>query len=271
MPEGHVIHRLARALDAQFGGETVQVSSPQGRFADSAALVDGHTLVTAQAWGKHLFVDFDAPVAEHLLHIHLGLIGKLGLAPLAAPVGVVRLRISDGEVAADLRGPQICRLVTEADREQVVARLGPDPIREDADPERAWQRIHRSAKPIASLLMDQQVSAGVGNIYRAEVLFRQHIKPSCPGNTLRRASFDAIWQDLVVLMRDGVEVGRIDTVTPEHSPEATGRTAREDAHGGEVYVYRRADLPCLVCGHRVRSALLEGRNLYWCGTCQRRH
>ena len=119
--------------------------------------------------------------------------------------------------------------------------------------------------------MDQRVAAGVGNIYRAEVLFRHRIDPACPGNRLRRASFDAVWADLVVLMRAGVEAGRIDTVRPEHSPEATGRPARVDRHGGEVYVYRRASQPCLVCASPVRVAEVEGRNLYWCGRCQRRH
>ena len=85
-----------------------------------------------------------------------------------------------------------------------------------------------------------------------------------------RAEAGAVWHDLVVLMRAGVDDGRIDTVRPEHTPEAMGRPPRVDAHGGEVYVYRRAGLPCLVCGTEVRTRLLEGRNLYWCPRCQRR-
>jgi endonuclease-8 len=69
-------------------------------------------------------------------------------------------------------------------------------------------------------------------------------------------------------MRDGVKVGRIDTVRPEHLPEVTGRAPRQDRHGGEVYVYRRAGLPCLVCGTPVAAGDLAGRKLYWCPTCQ---
>jgi len=65
---------------------------------------------------------------------------------------------------------------------------------------------------------------------------------------LDRGEFDAIWSDLSELMRDGVDVGRIDTVRPEHTPEAMGREPRKDDHGGEVYVYRRAGQPCYVCG-----------------------
>ena len=271
MPEGHVLHRLALAVEADFAGKEVSVSSPQGRFAEQAARLDGSVLTGADACGKNLFITFDAPVAEPVVHVHLGLIGKLQFTPLADPVGQVRMRITDGTVAADLRGPQACHTISASQKQAEIDRLGPDPIRDDADPERAWRRIHASGRSIASLLMDQKVTAGVGNIYRAEVLFRHRVAPTCPGNRLKRATWEAIWADLVVLMRGGVAVGRIDTVLPEHSPEAQGREPRVDRHGGEVYVYRRAGQPCLVCGHPVRTVDLEGRNLYWCPTCQRRH
>lgn len=270
MPEGHVIHRLARATTEHFGDKAVQVSSPQGRFDGAAASLDGTVLQGASACGKHLFIDFASPHPEHIVHIHLGLIGKFFFAPYAPPRGAVRLRITDGTTAADLHGPQMCRLVTEQEQQAQIVRLGPDPIRADSDPEIAWTRIHRSGRSIASLLMDQRITAGVGNIYRAEVLFRHRVNPATPGSTLRRATWEAIWDDLVLLMRDGVTVGRIDTVRDEHGPEAQGRPARVDRHGGEVYVYRRAAQPCLVCASPVKVATLEGRNLYWCSRCQRR-
>ena len=96
--------------------------------------------------------------------------------------------------------------------------------------------------------MDQAVLAGVGNVYRAEVLFRHRLHPLRPGRTLRVGQFGAMWDDLVELMAEGVRTGRIDTVRPEHTPEAMGRPPRVDDHGGEVYVYRRTGQPCLVCG-----------------------
>ncbi|EGD43357.1 DNA-formamidopyrimidine glycosylase [Nocardioidaceae bacterium Broad-1] len=151
----------------------------------------------------------------------------------------------------------------------MVAKLGPDPLRDDADPGRAWLRISRSRTTIGALLMDQSVLAGVGNVYRAEVLFRHRIDPMRPGNTLRRQQWDAIWDDLVELMKDGVEKNRIDTVRDEHTPEAMGRPPRKDDHGGEVYVYRRNGQPCLVCGTSVRTTELQQRNLFWCPKCQR--
>ncbi|MDP3894893.1 Fpg/Nei family DNA glycosylase [Nocardioides sp.] len=273
MPEGHTLRRLADDLSEAFAGSRVEVSSPQGRFAEAAAQLDGGLLIGADSAGKHLFVEF---AGERFVHVHLGLIGSFRIAPgpAPAPVGQVRLRLStssttDGRWYADLRGATQCDLVTLDQRDAVVARLGPDPLRPDADPERAWQRISRSNRPIGDLLMDQAVIAGVGNVYRAEVLFRHRMHPLRPGRTLRRGQFRALWDDLVTLMAAGVRVNRIDTVRPEHTPEAMGRPPRRDDHGGEVYVYRRNGQPCLVCGAGVRTEVLLGRNLFWCPRCQR--
>lgn len=269
MPEGHTLHRLAGHLAEAFAGHRVHVSSPQGRFAADAAVLDRSLLVGAEAWGKHLFIEFGA---DRLVHVHLGLIGKFDVVtgPLVPPVGQVRLRLvrDDLEVHADLRGATRCDLVGPSRRDAVVAALGPDPLRADADPGRAWSRISRSDRTIGDLLMDQSVLAGVGNVYRAEVLFRHRIHPLRPGRTLRRGQFEAIWTDLVELMTEGVRTGRIDTVRPEHTPEAMGRPPRKDDHGGEVYVYRRTDLPCWVCGSPVRTEGLAGRNSFWCPHCQ---
>ncbi len=272
MPEGHTLRRLADDLSAAFAGRTVRVSSPQGRFGAEAALLDGTEVVDADSAGKHLFVDF---AGGHVVHVHLGLIGTFNIAdgPAPVPVGQVRLRLSAGgdgraPAYADLRGATQCALVTPEKRASVIAKLGPDPLRADAEPERAWARIAKSHRPIGDLLMDQEVIAGVGNVYRAEVLFRHRIHPLRPGRTLRRSQFRAMWDDLVVLMHEGVRVGRIDTVRDEHTPEAMGRDPRRDDHGGEVYVYRRHDQGCHVCGTTIRTEVLAGRNLFWCPRCQ---
>ena len=277
MPEGHTLHRLARELTTVFGGRVVEASSPQGRFAGSAALVTDQVLVGAEAWGKHLFVEFssDQFPDDRFVHVHLGLYGRFDVhadvPAVPEPVGQVRLRLATEHAYADLRGATVCELLTAAERDVVVARSGPDPLRDDADPAVAWERIRRSKAPIGGLLMDQSVLAGVGNVYRAEVLFRHRIDPFRPGSTLRVGQWRAMWDDLVVLMRDGVRTGRIDTVRDEHTPEAMGRPPRRDDHGGEVYVYRRNGMPCHVCGRAVRTAELQGRNLFWCSQCQRRY
>jgi endonuclease VIII len=268
MPEGHTLHRLAGQLSAAFAGQIVRVSSPQGRFAD-AVHVDGTRMLGATSAGKHLFLEFEGGL---FVHVHLGLIGKFDVhdGPAPPPIGQVRLRLTTTAAYADLRGATQCDLVQRQRRDAIVGTIGPDPLRPDADPMLAWHRISRSHRPIGDLLMDQEVLAGVGNVYRAEILFRHRMHPLRPGRTLRVSQFRAIWEDLVDLMATGVQTGRIDTVRTEHTPEAMGRSPRVDDHGGEVYVYRRAGQACHVCGSRIRTETLQGRNLFWCPRCQPR-
>ena len=272
MPEGHTLHRLATALDEAFAGEEVRASSPQGRFAESAALLDGRVLGAAEAYGKHLFVSFD----DDVVHVHLGLYGRFDVhrdvTEVPDPVGQVRLRLvtsdDSGAAYADLRGATACELLTPPERDAVLARLGPDPLRPDADPGLAWERIRRSRAPIGGLLMDQSVVAGIGNVYRAELLYRHRVDPFRPGRTLRVGQWQAMWDDLVELMADGVRTGRIDTVRPDDLTDA--ELSQRGRRRGHSYVYRRAGDPCRVCGTRVRTQELQTRNLYWCGRCQRR-
>ncbi|MEU6197415.1 DNA-formamidopyrimidine glycosylase family protein [Streptomyces sp. NPDC047061] len=267
MPEGHTIHRLA--LDYRRLTGPVRATSPQGKFSDAAALIDGAPLTRTEAHGKHLFLGFRD---SDWVHIHLGLFGKVafGDAPAPPATDTVRLRLANPTAYVDLRGPTTCALITDAEKNAVHARLGPDPLRADADPDTAYRRISRSRTTIAALLMDQKVIAGVGNVYRAEVLFRHGIDPYRAGRDITPAEWDGIWADLVGLMHEGVRNNRIDTVRPEHTPEAMGRSPRVDDHGGEVYVYRRATLPCHLCGTGIRTADLAARNLFWCPTCQKR-
>jgi len=264
MPEGHTLHRLALDLNEAFQGRTVSVSSPQGRFAESAAQLDGSTLVETTAHGKHLFVEFDHDV---YLHVHLGLIGKFQIGPPRPARGAVRVRLATIQSVADLRGPILCVLKTPAEVAAQISELGPDPLRVDADPERGWTRITRSKRPIAALLMDQRILSGVGNVYRAEVLFRSRIDPHRSGQRLSRRSWDAIWADLVHLMPQGVTDQWISTVRTEHLPQLL---AAQGPRGRRNYVYRRTGEPCWVCRSAVRTEILAGRNLFWCGRCQRR-
>ncbi|MFI5778722.1 Fpg/Nei family DNA glycosylase [Nocardia sp. NPDC051570] len=269
MPEGHTLHRLAKAHGERFGGGVVRVTSPQGRFAEGAALVDGRVLVRAEAWGKHLLHHYDSGL---VVHVHLGLYGTFteSPAPLGDPVGQVRMRMigagrADGALyGTDLRGPTACEVLHEPEVAALTARLGPDPLRRDAEPDRAWQRISRSARPIGALLMDQSVIAGVGNVYRAELLFRHGISPQRSGRALSTAEWDELWADLVELLRLGVRRGKIVVMRPEHD-----RGAPSYAEGKpRTYVYRRAGEDCRICGGTVVRSVLEGRNLFWCPACQ---
>lgn len=267
MPEGHTIHRLARLHHRRYAGRRVAVSSPQGRFAASAGIVDGRVLEATEAHGKHLFHHYGPDL---VVHVHLGLYGKFSDDPLPAepPRGLVRMRMVGETHYADLRGPTACELITDGEAKAIHARLGEDPLRDDADPDRAWSRISRSRAPLATLLMDQSVIAGVGNVYRAEVLFRHGLDPQRPGRALGRTQWDALWADLVDLMRDGERRGTIETLRPEHDPRPPEPADRTAESGRMVYAYRRAGEPCLVCATPIAHDTHLARNLFWCPTCQ---
>ena len=114
MPEGHTLHRLARLHQRKFGRAPVIVSSPQGRFADGAAAVNGRVLKKASAWGKHLFHHYEG---GRVVHVHLGLYGKFSEVelPMPLPVGQVRMRMVGADFGSDLRGPTVCELIDQAE------------------------------------------------------------------------------------------------------------------------------------------------------------
>ena len=148
MPEGHTLHRLADELDRRVRGRRVRVSSPQGRFADRRRCSTAQVLLGAESAGKHLFVEFEH---DRFVHVHLGLIGKFDVhrtsTEVPLPVGQVRCgwyRRRRPYAYADLRGAILCDLVGPARDDEVLGRLGPDPLRPDADPDCAWARIRRS-------------------------------------------------------------------------------------------------------------------------------
>jgi endonuclease VIII len=265
VPEGHTLHRLARLHQKRFGRTPVIVSSPQGRF--DGAVVSGRVLRKADAYGKHLFHHYDGGA---VVHVHLGLYGsftEFGPLPETGeplPVGMVRMRMIGAEYGTDLRGPTTCQVIDEGSVDGVLARLGPDPLRRDADPSPAWNRISKSRRTIGALLMDQAVIAGIGNVYRNELLFRHGIDPHRPGTHVSAAEFDDAWTDLVELMKVGLRRGKIIAVRPEHDHGAP-------SYGPDrprTYVYRRAGEACRVCGTPIRTEVLEARNLFWCPTCQ---
>ena len=261
MPEGHTIHRIARDHAKRYVGENLSVSSPQGRFATGARQLDGRQLTSIEAHGKHLFYWWEEGL---IVHVHLGLYGKFRnhASPPPAPRGAVRMRVIGGEHAFDLNGPAACDLVDARYRDLTVDRLGQDPLRADADPELVWQRIHRSRAAIGSLLLDQSVIAGVGNVFRADVLFALKIHPNRPGASLERGEFDDLWSTLVKLLRIGVKYNRIITADADDWGKTPGRLNREE----RLLIYKKPSCPD--CGQPVDQWQLRNRTIYACGRCQ---
>ncbi len=332
MPEGHSVHRIARQFARNFTGKPVAASSPQGRFAEGAAVLDGREMLQAKAVGKQMFLEFDGDV---WLRVHLGLYGawdfageilvdptiasangRMGqtnqrgtdldeqifddagensLSSIGAPrrsrvhvrmseqtrglvdegeqwpppvVGQVRLRLLTDITCADLRGPTACVLQTPDEVLGTIAKLGPDPLVGDpADgEERFVAAVRRKATPIALLLMDQAVVSGIGNVYRAEMLFRARLNPHTPGRDVPEEVLRELWRDWVRLLAIGVETGQMMTMD-DLDPEAyrAAMASRDDRH----WVYHRAGLPCRVCGTEIALEEIGARKLYWCPSCQR--
>ena len=264
IPEGHTIHRIAKDHTKLLVGRPVAVSSPQGRFQPSAALVDGVVLDRIEPYGKHLFYSW---ANGHVGHVHLGLFGRfrvhLGPEP-PEPIGMVRMRMSTDAATVDLSGPTACEILTKAERNVIVARLGPDPLRRDAKPSVVVERVQRSKQPIGAILLDQRVISGLGNVYRAEALFLNGIHPRRPGNELHAAEVEALWSTSVAMLRRGVKDNRI--ITVHHlEDDRPGRT-RLTKRGTATYVYHRDR--CVRCGTAVETADLGGRPCYFCPVCQ---
>ncbi|KXZ60208.1 Endonuclease 8 1 [Microbacterium laevaniformans] len=332
MPEGHSVHRIARQFDRNIVGREVSASSPQGRFAEGAAVIDGREAIEVRAVGKQMFLAFDGDV---WLRVHLGMYGawdfageieidptiasangRMGqtnqrgtdldavydaagensLSSIGAPrktrvhvrmseqtrglegaddtewpppvVGQVRLRLLTAVTSADLRGPTACELQTPDDVQATIAKLGPDPLVDDLaeGEERFVAAVRRKPTPIGLLLMDQSVVSGIGNVYRAELLYRALLDPHTPGKLVPEELVRQLWRDWSRLLVIGVETGQMMTMD-DLDPEAYRRAmaSRDDRH----WVYHRAGLPCRVCGTEIVLEEMAARKLYWCPNCQK--
>ena len=332
MPEGHSVHRIARQFGRNFVGRPVFASSPQGRFAEGAALLDGREAESVRAVGKQMFLEFEG---DAWLRVHLGMYGawdfageivvdptissangRMGqtnqrgtdldepvldsagensLTSIGAPrrarvhvrmseqttglsedgeewpppvVGQVRLRLLTAFTCADLRGPTACEVQTPDQVAATIARLGPDPLVDNVAEaeERFTAVVRRKPTPIGLLLMDQAVVSGIGNVYRAELLYRARLDPHTPGRDVPEEVVRALWRDWVRLLAIGVETGQMMTMD-DLDPDAwrAAMASRDDRH----WVYHRAGLPCRTCGTAIVLEEMGARKLYWCPFCQR--
>lgn len=262
MPEGHTVHRIAEEFNRLFAGKPVTVDSPQGRFTD-ARLVSGRNLVEATAVGKQMFLHFDGGA---IVRIHLGIYGKWRFHRDGAPevIGQVRARFINGNNVAELRGPTICEVIANEQYLEVLERLGPDPLNPDPDGqerEKFVSRASNSKTPIGLLLMNQEVISGVGNVYRAELLFRAKVDPHRPGTSVSTRKLREIWNDSVALLQVGVRHGVMIT-RDEFLDADPGKSDRN-------FVYKREGQKCRNCSKKVVLEVIGGRKLYRCPGCQR--
>ena len=303
MPEGHTVHRIAELFREVFQGHVLGAWSPQGRFREGAALISGRVLERVEAKGKQLFLHFEGErsVRIHLgiygawdvmtlagRSIRAGSAQTLSLgAPRVSrrrlgeaeatvdadepfppePRGAVRLRLETSEVVADLRGPTACEVHTPEDVAAVLARLGPDPLVDKGiRAQREFvSRVAATSRPIGVVLMDQAVVSGIGNVYRAEILFRHRLDPYQPASSLTSDQSVALWKDWRTLLADGVKTG---VMLTRNDLDAPGRTRALRVMRERYFVYKREGLPCRVCGTGIQMELMATRKLYFCPQCQ---
>jgi len=291
MPEGHTVHRVARLFRRTFVGHSLTTSSPQGRFRQGARLLDGLVMDDAWAVGKQFFAAFGG---DWVLRVHLGIYGawsvhgvsethslgaprkvlaEEGLRQITAedfppePVGQVRLRLMSDSVVADLRGPTACEVMTPEEASQWASTLGPDPLVGEDGPnrDRFIERMSKTSTPVGVALMNQKIVSGIGNVYRAELLFRHRVDPFVPARSLSTEQLGRLWDDWGVLLRHGVASGVMvtrDDLSPAGAKKAL--RSRKLRH----FVYKREGEPCVVCGVEVVMAPMQARKLYYCPHCQ---
>ena len=266
MPEGHKTHFIAGQHTERFSDQKLDVTSPQGRFSSDAKKVSGKILDRVEAVGKHMFYVFDS---GHIINIHLGRYGKFRElpSPPPAPVGQVRMRLVSENGTVDLTGPTACRVIDLEMRSQIEAKLGPDPLAPGgsaaAKKKQVWESISKSNKPIGALLLDQSVVAGVGNIFRAEILFETELNPEIPGNRLSKESFDLMWKSLTKMMKVGLKYGKIVSVTAKEAGIPLSKVEGKDRF--RVYGKQR----CPRCNAKIETIEVAARKLYVCKRCQK--
>ena len=183
------------------------------------------------------------------------------------PVGQVRVRLLTDTVCADLRGPTACEVLTPEGVNKVLQRLGPDPANANttAERDRFIDRAIAKRTPIGLVLMDQSVLAGIGNVYRAELLFRAGIDPHTPANTISRETLEVLWDDWAHLLEIGITVGQMITIDGlEGKAYELALRDRDERH----WVYKLEGTPCKRCGTNITLEEMGNRKLYWCAGCQ---
>jgi endonuclease VIII len=267
MPEGDTIHKHAAELRARLVGQKATAVFARGvQFRRLA----GAVVARAEAHGKHLFID----VGEARLHVHLGMYGRMFIQdPVTVTTGrAARASLAIiGEQAAAVwwRAPTVEVLrAAFAHAHPALRSLGSDLLSETFDPATAVARARErpGTTQLGVLLLDQGVAAGIGNVYKSEILFLERLDPFAPLSSVEDATLVEVYTHARELMRRNLGPRpRITTADPTRGGFGPRGSAR-------VHVYRRAGHPCRVCGTAILSAV-QGqppRRTYYCPHCQLR-
>lgn len=281
MPELPEVETIRRIVATHLAGHTLRsfdVTLPkvfrQSVIADPQVLV-GRTVLGAARCGKVLDVAFDGDL--HLL-AHFKLAGQLALDlpdgkrivaghPVPKPDGPLphkathaRLTFDDGRVAwySDIRQFGWMNILPAADVPAAIDAfaLGPE-VTETIDTDRLAALFARRSVPIKAVLLDQQVLAGLGNIYVDEVLWSAGVHPATPARSVSRKAIERIALAIAPVITEGIRQGGVTIIHGKAFPE-----------DGFPAVHGREGEPCSRCGSTIVKTRVAGRGTYLCPTCQ---
>jgi endonuclease VIII len=269
MPEGDTIYRAARTLHRALAGSAVtrfETQLAKLAAADDQSPLVGRIIQSVEARGKHMLITFSGAL---ILRTHMRMHGSWHLyrhgERWRASRGDARLVVETAAwVAVGFKVPEAELMTAEAaTRHQALSALGPDLLGEAPDLDAAQGRLTSvPGMPIAEALLKQQFVAGLGNVYKSELMYICRLHPSQPAGTIRSAQIARLLQTAQKLMRFNV---RESSSGLSGGRNTTGRLNPRE----RVWVYRRTGKPCLTCGDAIRTRReADTRSTYWCPTCQ---
>ncbi len=227
-----------------------------------ARRLPGHMVKSLKRRGKFLFLEWDTK--DHLL-LHLGMSGRLIWVPENVPWVVHTHMVLDfgGHHLRLIDPRRFGRIGWMASGEDLVPHLGIEPLSHDLTAPRLIQRLAGRTAPIKSLLLNQGIVAGLGNIYVDEALFRAKIRPDRPGGSLTETDAKRLTRAIRAVLKQAIE----------HRGTSFSDYVDALGHPGQnqdyLRVYGRNQGPCSVCGEVIVTQVIQGRTAHYCEHCQR--
>jgi endonuclease-8 len=269
LPEGDTIHRAAATLHRALAGKPV-VRFGSVLPALTRVQITGRTVEKVAALGKHILMYFSGGL---VLRTHMRMNGSWHIyrpgERWRRPKRAMRVRIGTADFEAVGFDIPVAELIRAADvpKHRELASLGPDVLDPAFDRAEALRRLRaRPSWQIADALLNQRVLAGLGNVYKSEVLFSCGIDPFALVGSLDDSQLDCLTRTAQTILQANVTM----RLAPMTTYAGYRRTTRRDDPRERLWVYGRARLPCRRCGTsiEVRMQGTNARLTYWCPRCQ---
>ncbi|MEO8679869.1 MAG: DNA-formamidopyrimidine glycosylase family protein [Vicinamibacterales bacterium] len=274
MPEGDAIFRAARTLHQILAGHTVtkfETAYAHLAVVDDNTPIAGRAVERCEAAGKHLLITFEGGL---ILRTHMRMNGswhvyRHGERWWRGPQAM-RIRIDTADWVAVAFDVPVAEFVTarELATTDPVAALGPDLLGASFDRAEAARRLSAAHDlPIAQALLDQRRVAGIGNIYKSEVLFLCGVHPDTPAREVPAPVLEQLLDTARTLLQENVIEG---TAAQIQTYRSLKRYSPHADHSDHLWVYGRPGKPCRKCGTpiAVKKMGIDARTTYWCPSCQ---